>query len=243
MNEAETRATLFLRHHLDALHDIIALRECVEWAAAKQPRTFARNIGAGAALIERLPQKAETRDQLLRARLGDINDIEAFVWRILAWGGMRVNNGTMLLKGDAAWIDHCANIASGTLDRASAYNGFARLRKAGQTKGLGPAYFTKLIYFLTPRQHERPIGFIMDQWVSCAINILAATPVVKIGKNYLVSDRNDGAIYEHYCCAIEKLAEFFMLSPDQLEIQLMSKGGTPPASWREHVLKHRTPNP
>lgn len=241
MNEVETRATLFLQHHLDSLHDIIALREPVEWAAAKQPRAFARNIGAGAALIERLPEKAETRDQLLRAQLGGINDVEAFSWRILAWGGMRVNNGKMLFKGNAAWIDHCANIASGALDRASAYDGFARLRKAGQTKGLGPAYFTKLIYFLTPRQPKCPIGFIMDQWVGCSINLLVQSPFIKIGTNFVVTDRNDGCIYERYCLTIEQLAVQCGVGAEGLEMQLMSKGGKAKGLWRDHVIKHRKP--
>lgn len=239
MNEAETRATAFDASNLQALRCCLAKGEQVEWKAAKCPKSFAGHIGAND-VEAHLVAGSETRDRLLNAAT---DNVEALAWRILAWGGMRVNNGEALQGCGADWTELCREIVAGKHSRCCAYDAFARLRREGKTKGLGPAYFTKLIYFLMPRTQDRPVGYIMDQWVSCAVNLLATEPVVRAGANFVVSDRNTGEIYERYCRTIESLAESCSLSPEALEIQLMSQGGRRPASWRAYVLKHRKPNP
>lgn len=235
--------------HLNELRACIAKGEAIAWNSAKSPSAFVEDVGL-TALSARLPESSETRSDLLSAGAAATNDMMALAWRILAWGGMHVENGKTLARCDESWVELCKEVAAGTFDRVGAYNAFAQLRKSKTTKGLGPAYFTKLIYFLIPRGIARPPGYIMDQWVSCAINVLSVEPIVRVRKyttakteGYIVSDSNDGNTYERYCRTIEALADVCGLAPDDLEIQLMSKGGHRPASWRSHVLQHRTPNP
>jgi len=248
MNDTAARTTAFNDLHVDALRACLDSGDNVEWDAAKIPSRLAEHINL-AELAGRLPKDSEPRADLLQAAAASPADMEALAWRILAWGGMRVNNGKALANCTNDWLDVCADIAAGRYDRAEAYDAFARLRRDKKAKGLGAAYFTKLIYFLMPRD-GRPIGYIMDQWVACSVNLLSAEPIVKIrpvsvegDKDYVVTDRNNGTIYEHYCRAIEALAERCGLAPEALEMQLMSQGGRNPARWRAHVLVNRRPNP
>ena len=241
MNEAETRAEVFNQDHLQAFVACKGVGEDVAWNAAKCPQSFAQHIRAEK-LAARLVKGSETRDQLLDISTKPTNDMEALAWRILAWGGMRVNNGMTLRACGTGWLDLCDEVAAGNHSRSSAYEAFANLRRDKKSKGLGPAYFTKLIYFLMPRTIDQPVGYIMDQWVSSAINVLVAEPIVRVGKNFVVTDDNDGTIYERYCCAIEALAKECASTPEEIEVQLMSKGGRNPAIWRKYVLKQRKPH-
>lgn len=222
MNDAKTRTPAFNLDHLQAFKACLGKDEDVAWNAAKCPQNFARHIKAEK-LAARLVEGSEKRDRLLAVSTKFTKDMEALAWRILAWGGMRVNNGIALRTYGTGWLELCNEVAAGNHSRSSAYVAFAQLRKDKKTKGLGPAYFTKLIYFLMPRTTNQPVGYIMDQWVSSAVNVLMVEPIVKMGKNYVVTDDNSGAIYERYCCAIELLANDCSSKPDDLEMQLMSK--------------------
>lgn len=229
----------FRSEHLRAFEECVAMNEAVEWAAAKNPRKFA-SLAGQEQLISSLPNTPETRADIINDHSSALANIDAFALRVLAWGGMRADHARRLFKGgDRQWLSHCRDIADGKHDRKSAYARFAEIRKAGNMSGMGPAYFTKLIYFLTPRD-SAPIGYIMDQWVSCAVNLLCNNAPVHVSSAHFVSDRNSAANYDSYCDAIEKLAKTVGLTPDETEIALMSKGGREPASWRAYVLANRT---
>ncbi|WP_146101812.1 8-oxoguanine DNA glycosylase OGG fold protein [Rhodopila globiformis] len=68
---------------------------------------------------------------------------------ILAWGGMRDSNRDHLFgKRDEGWLDVAESVRAGKLTRAKAFDEFSILRRnGGAMLGMGPAYFTKLIYF------------------------------------------------------------------------------------------------
>lgn len=121
---------------------------------------------------------------------------------------------------------------------------------------MGPAYFTKLIYFLMPEKSGTPRGYIMDQWVGCGINILTDSEIVVMDKTFsikeknskpvqdsvfIVSDINTEQNYRYYCRAIETLADITGQTPDKTECLLMSKGGRKPFIWRHYVKEKRLP--
>jgi hypothetical protein len=244
MNEAETRAELIDSTHLDVLRRIIGSAEDVSWSRQKNPRAIATAVSC-LALAETVPPQAEARCQLLAAVPGALDNIEALALRILAWGGIRTKHAAMLFKEkDKRWLDLCRQIAAGSIDRRTGFDRFAALRRNSGTQGMGAAYYTKLIYFLMPRSNTAlPIGYIMDQWVGCSINLLVQSPFIRIGSNFVVSDGNDGSIYERYCRTVEQVAQECALTPEELEMQLMSKGGKRKASWRAFVIENRKPNP
>ncbi|PDS49739.1 hypothetical protein CO662_21955 [Rhizobium anhuiense] len=173
---------------------------------------------------------------------------------VLAWGGMRPANRNRLFERDASpWLNVAEDVRSGALDRRRAYERFAELRskKEGPMRGMGPAYFTKLIYFLMPRSSER--GYILDQWAGLSINLIFGTALVKMdeqvswkrkGKNAervvssRVSDINTAEDYGRYCEAVESLSRRLgpEWTPGQTERALMSGSGE---RWRKHVVAER----
>ena len=180
---------------------------------------------------------------------------------ILAWGGMHGSNRTHLFKRSVErWLHVAERVRAGRLTREKAFDAFAELNHDRSLMGMGPAYYTKLIYFLMPRGGAKPIGYIMDQWLGCSVNLICVQEVVRMetnvtwtstgrGKTKLavrkassrVSPLNTGEQYERFCRTVESVAERMgrEWSPDAAELALMSRGGSRPAPWRKYVVENR----
>ena len=177
----------------------------------------------------------------------------------LAWGGMRGGNrNTLFNKSPSAWLGVAERVREGQLTRGKAFDAFANVHRSGKSPGMGPAYYTKLIYFLMPRVPANPAGYIMDQWLGCSINLLFGQEVVLMNhtttwtrqrsgklKNDVssqVSPLNTSTNYERFCQALELLATRLGAgwTADQVELALLSKGGHRPAAWRKHVKGARS---
>ena len=106
--------------------------------------------------------------------------------------------------------------------------------------GIGPAYYTKLIFFCHPK-HD---GYIMDQWTARSANLLIDQSDNRIRLNkskYFqgVSDFNNQCVYEEFCCNVERLAkECGNPYPSEIEEALFSKGGRNKLDWRRYVIMH-----
>lgn len=179
---------------------------------------------------------------------------------ILAWGGMHGSNRNHLFKREIGrWLGVANCIRAGQLTRQRAFDAFAELNHNHSLVGMGPAYYTKLIYFLMPREGVGPVGYIMDQWLGCSVNLLYQQEVVWMDKRLIwahegrgrarrivrkagssVSPLNTGEHYERFCCAVELLAARMGpgWTPDAAELSLMSSGGHQPEPWRKHVVRH-----
>jgi hypothetical protein len=181
--------------------------------------------------------------------------IEIVSAAILAWGGMHRHHGKQLFERNG-WLEIAQHIREGGYSRGEAYDAFAELRAEGDLPGMGPAYFTKLIFFLMPRagNSERLVGYIMDQWTACSINLLLDDPSAirtdamyswsgseKVSSQYVVSDHNSRDQYERFCQAVEALAADLQLSPEATELLLLSEGGRNPHPWRQYVKQNRRP--
>ena len=186
------------------------------------------------------------------------NDIVKDCSAILDWGGMHGENRRRIVsQPDKSWLKLAKQAKIGNLNRFELYSEFSDLQARDKLKGMGPAYFTKLIYFLMPDDPHNPRGYIMDQWVGCAVNILNDSDVVlmdssytkkwskarkiKPDSNYQVTNVNTVENYKSFCRQIEILAEEISVKPDFAECLLMSKGGTKPLEWRAYVKANRRP--
>ena len=176
---------------------------------------------------------------------------------ILAWGGMHGSNRNHLFKKDPTpWLRISEEVRKGRLGREEAFASFAELSQQGNLVGMGPAYYTKLIYFLMPRVGSHPVGYIMDQWLGCSVNLICQQEVVRMDTMTMwishkrgdvrkatsrVSPLNTSEHYGRFCEAVEMLAETMGegWSPDATELALMSSGGRSPALWRSYVIEHR----
>ncbi len=119
-------------------------------------------------------------------------------------------------------------------------------------KGLGPAYFTKILYFYTHAFDKKwnHKSYIMDQFTSKSMNLLRMESKkydINLSQDYLkVKDSLDNntsySMYKNYNKDIEKLVQFFQekgnknVNADIIEVMLFGdsnkKSSTPFRKWR-----------
>lgn len=220
---------------------------------ASAPRGWAAAIGVAANLLRPLPSTKLGRKDLRKLWLDPSVSIETCFLSTMAWGGMRYSHGPIawasFIKAGSALRKACEDVRAGVFkDRASEYSRFTAIKKARGAPRLGPAYFTKILFFGSPRQD----AYIMDQWTVRSIHLLSGqyqTP--KLTKNATtkvatdtppqalrlrVNDRNTASDYEAFCKAVEELAGLVGISPSDAEEQMFSSGGHSPHPWRAHVM-------
>jgi hypothetical protein len=176
---------------------------------------------------------------------------------ILAWGGMYMTYHRELFnQAGAEWLEVAHRLRHADLSRQKAYDRLRSIRANNALKGLGPAFYTKLIYFLTRRDREDvKQGYIMDQWAACSINLLVGEPIVHLNcnmttakdaksatYNFTVSDLNSGTHYEAFCEAMDALIALDPeYTPDMIDRALLGNGKNKKkvSTWRVHVTRHR----
>lgn len=169
------------------------------------------------------------RDQKLsRNEIFEIDDLNLKIISILAWGGMSRKNARYFFSCRDNWELLITEIASKKYNRSESYDRLRVLRNNGFLKGMGPAYFTKLLYFFD-------LGYIMDQWTSKSYNLLASNKIEIIDNT--VTNNNDGEVYENYCLFVEDLSKVLNVLPYQIEEMMFSKGRNR-GKWRRYVIKH-----
>lgn len=173
-----------------------------------------------------------TRSELLDNNfIKDLNNEELAI-AILSWGGMNREHGKSLFQNNE-WFRLIEDLRNKKIKtREEAYVLFTALRKSKNLKGMGPAYFTKLICFVNPELK----GYIMDQWTSKSINLLFENKSVVLNTSGHVTDKNTSQIYEEFCSKIEYLADLLKLKPIDLEENLFSNGGVNKGKWRQFVV-------
>lgn len=124
---------------------------------------------------------------------------------------------------------HLVALRDGDFIRRTAYNLF----RNQEVPGLGPSYFTKLLFFFSPADNF----WIMDQWTGKSINLLTGEKVVRLSDSS-PSNQNKGGNYQAYCEEVDALAALLGTTGNEIEQRLMSKGSPNPWPWRSHVKAH-----
>jgi len=185
-----------------------------------------------------LPNRTVSRSELYAMSENSAVDDLSLVLCILSWGGMHRRHAVSALATWSEWQHIIAQLRGGSLSRSAAYHSFANIRRNRFLKGMGPAYFTKLIYFCDPK-HD---GYIMDQWTARSSNLLGISPAIKMytakGSKFMgVSDENTPETYETFCRFVEYLGDSYF--PDfhysSIEEAMFSQGKGRGA-WRSHVI-------
>jgi len=223
----------FVAEHLDAFTRTID-HERSQGPVGMSPMAWASSVNYQA------PAGALSKVKFCRNRVraycqsADHKPEDCFV-TIMAWGGtaLRLPHRQKAWAARDRWIDTVEFLRNELLTREDAYTTLRSLKMNGHLPGLGPAFFTKLIFFMLPDPH----GYIMDQWLGKSINLLAGKPVVKMDGE-CVSLRNTSANYEQFCAEVDCLATKLQLSPGATEQALFSRGGRHPEPWRLYVRKH-----
>lgn len=189
---------------------------------------------AWAGTVDRTFLKAACRDSSFPDR--------DLLWGILAWGGMRLDAARRLKRNEPAWVALVKDLRENAPDRVFAYRACQKVIEHHPSGGIGPAFFTKLIFFANPR-HD---GYIMDQWTARSVNLLVeGPPVVSMRTPTHVDPGNGADTYERFCRVIETLSHMMSgvsdsIDPEWVEMCLFSRGGRPHeiAAWRKWVRKH-----
>jgi hypothetical protein len=155
----------------------------------------------------------------------------------MAWGGQGA--GIRIGHARDAWARRDAiakrlhALRTGKLTRAAAY---ALFTDTNCVKGLGSAYFTKLLFFFSPLKNN----YIMDQWTAKSMILLTGkTDLLRMTGSW-PSRSNAGEDYTRFCEAIDCLAKKLDLPGDKTEELIFSIGGKGAKAgiWRRHVRDH-----
>lgn len=148
---------------------------------------------------------SEKNNNTASANLYDI------VVNILAWGEMSYVNGRKALPCWENWKPICQGLLSGELNNIDAYDAFFDAHHSGEMSGIGPAYYTKLIFFLGNGE-----GLIMDQWTSKSINLIHEENIIKLTNGY-VSKFADSEMYKKYVQSVAELSERLGFSGSKID--------------------------
>ena len=157
----------------------------------------------------------------------------------MAWGRQDRGQGGPA-HVTAAWANratisgHLTALRVGGLTRRAAY----RLFLSVPIPGLGPSFFTKLLYFFSPQ----PNCYIMDQWTAKSVILLTNSRVVRMA-GHVPARQNKGGNYQAFCEELDLLGGQLGCSGQVAEERLFSQGGRHPWPWRAHVDANWPPNP
>lgn len=226
------------------------------WSGSS-PRKWANSITNDLGDALGLPDEYLSRDRLF-ALWSSPRSIEAAFLATMAWGGMKRGHGRLIWKHRTVWAPICEKMASGDLKPTDAYAAFLLKRMEDQLPGMGPAYFTKLIFFATCA-HRKTVGnaFILDQWTARSVHCLtnqfewprvsvdyATKNRFKQSKNpsavrVTVSDRVSASDYQKYCHFVDELARTLAVEPPYLlEEKMFGAGGRSPSGWRLFLMQN-----
>lgn len=211
------------------------------FASARVPREWMKSMGIGGEDLSRfglemasIPEGLQDRYQVRDICRDSARHVLVGYICAMAWGGQ--GPGKMQHHAKRAWgsrsllVPILERIKAGGLTRAQAYD----VLNDAAIEGLGPSYFTKLIFFFMPERNS----YIMDQWTAKSINYLTARKIVKLN-SHVPSRANSGEDYERYCMLVEELRDHLAtlgekLSGEEVEQRIFSSGGKGKAlgKWR-----------
>ncbi len=247
----------FHQDKLDKLKCCMNKEEIEEWQSPMSTRKFVEKVLQYPRLSD---LKSEVDLEIFCDKKIDRCDVRKFVENkdanalakvlfILAWGGMTLPNAKKALESyQNCWKMIVDDMLEKNLCRDETYKRFHSLVENGKLTHMGPAYFTKLIYFLEPKHN----GYIMDQWTARSMNLLRKSNKYKIHlisttkrksdglRNFRVDPiKNNVCIYRAFCEDLEHLAEYLDIDSEETEKLIFSKGGrvNKMGCWRHFVLE------
>jgi hypothetical protein len=184
--------------------------------------------------LQKVGKSHLTRDKLRTiCRDGSENVLVAYICT-MAWGAQHARHARSAWTSRDDLIPKLNKLRRENLERSAAYNLFTG---ENRIPGLGPAYFTKLLFFFPPSK----ANYIMDQWTSKSMILLTGdNDLIRMsgGPHEGPNGANSGEDYQRFCKAIDCLAAELNLSGERTEELIFSAGGVDAGCWRKYVRKH-----
>lgn len=204
-------------------------------SVGRQPKDWFSAIDTAHEFMQPLPTEKIDRTQVRAACLNNPDVLYGYVLA-MAWGGQRIDHGRRAWAKREAIRQILERISTEELPRSARYELF---RNPG-ISGLGPAFFTKLLYFFSPP--EAALCPIMDQWTVKSVLLITAQTggnVVRFSPNenggIWITHQNTGENYERFCQAVEAIADRCSMPVSATEEKLFSVGKPNPGKWRSIV--------
>ena len=202
------------------------------------PRGWATS--AGLPFADKLPNEVLNRSAL-RDELRETKDHAVAAALGLGWGEMKVSNARRLFD-KTEWQSILHQLRAGCYTPCEAYKRFWNMQAQGEIPRMGPAYYTKLIFFLCPALQNGTGHYIMDQWTGRSVNLLCGQKIVlmqKSGKNGMwVNNKNTTDNYKQFNVIIDNIACRWRKTGEEVEMALFDRGGHKRGKWREYVREH-----
>lgn len=228
MTERQAASSPFSNAHWNAFKDIPYQPQD---AVGTAPATWATKCG-----FEDVPDSALLPEQpLTRRQVRDIctdparHVLFGFICA-MAWGEQQKRHARLSWGARVPLQNDLERLREGGLTRAQAFELFAG---KNWIPGLGPAYFTKLLYFFS----LAPTNYIMDQWTARSVNLITGRKVALMAGDY-VSGYSTGEHYQAFCEEIDAMAAALGCSGQDIEERLFSQGWHKPWPWRAYVKRH-----
>ena len=201
---------------------------------------WTKTVGVTGVSLVNYPDKPTRQDLKKMANDPSISS-KTLMWAVLCWGRMRVNNARNLLTNEKPWVSAVNFVRLEKPHRKEAYRKFFDVANSVEGIGMGPAYYTKLIFFCDPSND----GYILDQWTAKSVNLLSGAKIVKIQNGNFVSQDNSPDVFDKFCTVVEHLTKIRQkkdpkITNENTEMCLFSKGGAKPDSWRSYVKYYDT---
>jgi hypothetical protein len=205
-------------------------RELPQGSAGRKVASWAETIAAGLSSRYNLDDEAIDRSRLKAICADPRSSDERRFLACMAWGGMRSNHGRSAWSSKEYWLHELQELGR-VQSRECAYSIFSNLRRRKRLPGVGPAYFTKLIFFMRPDLY----GYIMDQWTAKSVQLIAGSQWPELSAQGHVLDSNTPDRYENFCSDVDRIAERCQLNGEATEAKMFSSGGRNPGGWRKYV--------
>lgn len=196
----------------------------------------------------------EIRRRIEDCRTGQANvRLEEVLVELMTWGLMKYGSARSAFAHDVKWIEVCRELLQEKWNPIDAYDRFHTLKKKDRRglPGIGPAYYTKLIFFLGDGT-----GLIMDQWTARSACLLWEQDGFLKLEGANVSQRNTKDDYERFLGFVEQLRLaindrekddleladvewlLFSFSPHKRLGNLDDKEMALISGWRDYVIKN-----
>ncbi|WP_292039753.1 MULTISPECIES: hypothetical protein [unclassified Brevundimonas] len=218
------------------------------WRGAT-PQSWVSNIFLDDPPIELtgMPDAAMSRTELHQYLQSDPNPHRALA-AILAWGGTGYRARDHI---SSTWSDWVMTFHALKGKRSEAqYTHYLKATKERSLRGLGPAFFTKIIFFTAG---EESPGYILDQWTARSANALTndntfirLNPEQRVvqpdgilrPRGFIVSSRNSPERYARFNRLVEAVADNLGCSPEHAELIMFSKA----TFWRAYLVQRANEN-